>query len=97
MIKEIEYYKLDLSWFLLKLYEFVFERCNCFRIIEDILKNELGKCIRLMLWKILKIEYFWVGNKREVEMFIYEIKDIDGLVKRNCFEFVLIKLYCKFV
>lgn len=50
-----------------------------------------------MLWKILKIEYFWVGNKRVVDMFIYEIKDIDGLVKRNCFEFVLIKIYYKFV
>lgn len=80
LIKETEYYKLDPSRFPLKLYELVPERCNCPRIIEDIPKNELGKRIRLMPWKTSKIEYFRAGNKREVEMSIYEIKDTDGSV-----------------
>lgn len=67
------------------MYELVPERCNCPRIIEDIPKNELGKRIKLMPTKTPKIEYFRAGNKRDVDMPIYEIKDIDGSVRHRGF------------
>lgn len=84
LIKKTEIYKKYPHRFSLKLYELIPENCRCPRIVQDIPNCEDNsnntKRISVLEEKLPTLVYMRSGNKREVSMFIYSVKDKDGQV-----------------
>lgn len=78
LVERTEIYKKYPTRFSKKLYELVPENCSCPRVIEDIPNDGSEKRISVMKEKLPNLHYTRSGNKRDVEMTIYCIRDKDG-------------------
>lgn len=94
LVEETEIYKKYPTRFSKKLYELVPENCRCPRVIEDIPKDSPEKRISVMKEKLPNLSYVRSGNKRDVEMTIYCIRDTDGTV---CFKNVEMNIWTEFL
>lgn len=80
LVEKTETYKKYPTRFSTKLYELVPENCQCPRVIEDIPKDSPEQRIIVMEEKLPNLSYTRSGNKRDVQMTIYCVKDTDGTV-----------------
>lgn len=78
LVEKTETYKKYPTRFSTKLYELVPENCQCPRVIEDIPKDSPEQRIIVMEEKLPNLSYTRSGNKRDVQMTIYGVKDRDG-------------------
>lgn len=78
LIEKTEIYKKYSTRFSTKLYELVPENCQCPRVIEDIPKDSSEQRIIVMTEKLPNLSYTRSGNRRDVQMTIYCVRDTDG-------------------
>ena len=84
LIKKTELYKKYPNRFSLKLYELIPVNCRCPKIVQDIYNCEDNSTnttrISVLEERLPTLVYMRSGNKREVSMFIYSVKDKDDQV-----------------
>lgn len=80
LIEKTEIYKKYSTRFSTKLYELVPENCQCPRVMEDIPKDSSEQRIIVMKEKLPNLSYTRSGNRRDVQMTIYCVRDTDGTV-----------------
>lgn len=78
LVDQTEIYKKHPTRFSKKLYELIPENCKCPGVIADIPNSE--KRISVMPEKLPNLRYTRSGNKRDVQMTIYCVRDTDGTV-----------------